>query len=91
MTRKEKNRLHNTKKKQFIDNLKESTPCTDCGLFFPSYVMEFDHRESRNGNPTVAALISKLGLARLKEEIEKCDLVCANCHRIRTFKRRLQS
>ena len=36
----------------------------------------------------VASLVSKgCSDARLLEEIEKCDVVCANCHRMRTYRR----
>jgi hypothetical protein len=86
-TKKQTNRDSNVKKKQIIDEIK-SQPCADCKNKFPPYVMEFDHLESRNGEPTIAASISKLGIQRLLEEIEKCDLVCANCHKIRTYNRR---
>lgn len=71
-----------------IQKAKEGKSCQDCGKFFPSYVMDFDHRD-----PTQ----KKWGLAGARrhmpsdeevlKEIDKCDLVCANCHRIRTFTR----
>jgi len=58
-------------------------PCADCGERFPSYVMDFDHR----GDKTI--IVSKLpewgSVSRLLDEIAKCDVVCANCHRQRTF------
>lgn len=74
-------------KDQFIHKLKESQPCSDCLDFFPYYVMHFDHR------PGTAKLgdISRLkycSRARLYAEIDKCDLVCANCHAKRTWKRK---
>ena len=58
----------------------------DCGIIYPSFVMDFDHvrgtKEFRIG-----ASSANPGIKRLKAEIEKCDLVCSNCHRIRTFER----
>lgn len=62
-------------------------PCMDCGGTFPPECMDFDHRsgEAKAGN--VGNLIDG-SPAKLRAEIAKCDLICANCHRIRTQKRR---
>lgn len=66
-----------------IDRLK-SDPCTDCGGIFPPECMDFDHvRGKKLGN------ISKLPLKLALEELWKCELVCATCHRQRTMERRL--
>jgi hypothetical protein len=66
-------------------------PCTDCGQRFPYYVMDFDHppggRKHKLSMSDLAMLKSK---AALLEEIEKCDVVCANCHRERTHQRKLK-
>lgn len=64
----------------------KSQPCFDCGGSFPWYVTEFDHREGRDGGPTVAALLG-YGVQRVQLEMAKCDVVCANCHRARTHSR----
>jgi hypothetical protein len=44
--------------------------------------MDFDHIGSKEAN--ISALMSRSGLDRLVKEIAKCEVVCANCHRIRT-------
>jgi hypothetical protein len=63
-------------------------PCQDCGGIFHPWVMELDHREGTKKEAAVANLGSKgCTDARLLEEIEKCDVVCANCHRMRTYRR----
>ena len=54
---------------------------------FPFYVMDFDHREGEEKTAHVAMLVNMLSINRLLNEIAKCDLVCANCHRVRTYKR----
>jgi hypothetical protein len=52
-------------------------------------VMDFDHREGELKTDNVANLVaSPHSMKKLLEEIAKCDLVCANCHRIRTHARR---
>lgn len=66
----------------------KNVPCMDCGQSYPYYVMDFDHRD-----PTQKlALVSRLvgwGWDRLRAEVAKCDVVCANCHRERTHQQRL--
>jgi hypothetical protein len=59
-------------------------PCQDCGLQYPYYVMDFDHREDKQFN---IASYRNVGIRQLRAEIVKCDVVCANCHRIRTHAR----
>lgn len=64
--------------------IKEATPCSDCGAKFPACCMDFDHRGT-DKRREVGILISRSAdWEVVLEEIEKCDLVCANCHRIRT-------
>ena len=59
-------------------------PCVDCGIN-DIRVLEFDHvRGEKKG--TIGYFLSTLQANSLKTEIEKCEVVCANCHRIRTYK-----
>ena len=61
----------------------KDVPCADCGVQYPYYVMQFDHR-----NPELKEFnISRTLYAeqRVLTEIAKCDVVCANCHAERTF------
>lgn len=73
-------------KYQKIITEKKEVPCHDCGQNYPSYVMDFDHRngEEKEFNVSHARAGGKT-IEQLLEEINKCDVVCANCHRIRTF------
>lgn len=70
---------------EFLIAIREQNPCSDCGEYFPYYVMEFDHKEDNSCNKSV---ISCRGWPSLLGEISKCDIVCSNCHKIRTHKRR---
>lgn len=72
--------------REVVHNIKNS-PCVDCGLLYPYYVMDFDHRDGVEKIANISTLLSWSGLPSALKEIEKCDLVCANCHRIRTWKR----
>jgi hypothetical protein len=60
-----------------------SQPCTDCGQSYPPCVMEFDHVRGTKAFNIGGAY--GLGAEMLKKEITKCDVVCANCHCVRTF------
>lgn len=62
-------------------------PCFDCGNLFPPAVMEFDHRIAAEKTFNLSRA-REHPFALVKVEIAKCDLVCANCHRVRTVRRR---
>lgn len=64
----------------------KNSPCVDCGVRYPHYVMDFDHRDGSKKVAAVAAMHTS-GWATVVSEIAKCDLVCANCHRERTHQR----
>ena len=73
---------------QYLRDLKTKTPCVDCGINYPYYVMDFDHvRGQKHAN--VMELVSTLSKKKIDEEIAKCEIVCSNCHRIRTHMRKL--
>lgn len=72
---------------RLLDRLRDR-PCGDCGGSFPSCAMDFDHRDPTEKRYTVTRMIGRAGTARILEEVAKCDIVCANCHRLRTFRRR---
>jgi hypothetical protein len=50
--------------------------------------MEFDHRDASAKTQGVTRMVGRASLQRIMDEVAKCDVVCANCHRMRTFRRR---
>ena len=79
----EKAKRHRTDNRELIRQAK-SVPCLDCGQTYPYYVMDFDHRENKEftlGN------YAAMGRKQILAEISKCDVVCSNCHRMRTASR----
>ena len=67
----------------------KNKPCMDCGIFYPYYVMDFDHRNPSEKSNNLA----RMGASPFEEiiaEIAKCDLVCANCHRERTYGKKVK-
>lgn len=65
-------------------------PCMDCGKTYPVCAMEFDHRNGAEKAALVSQLPGRVKIATLLEEIAKCDIVCTNCHRDRSFRRRFE-
>ena len=76
-----------SEKKKWVLDYKTSTPCKDCKIQYHPWVMEFDHiADDKTCN--ISDMVHKQGtLKRLKKEVDKCELVCANCHRMRTYSR----
>lgn len=72
------------KRKQFIENLKATSPCLDCGKFFHPHAMDFDHVPERGPKSFGLYHGHYQSWDGLYAEIAKCDLVCSNCHRTRT-------
>jgi hypothetical protein len=59
-------------------------PCLDCGMS-DIRCLEFDHRDPAEKRYNVAAMVElQKSWVEILSEIEKCDIRCANCHRIRT-------
>jgi hypothetical protein len=65
-------------------------PCADCGGVWPPVIMEFDHREGEEKKFNIGdwLRLRRVGEASLRAEISKCEVLCPNCHRIRTFRKR---
>jgi hypothetical protein len=70
--------------KKWMIELK-SKSCTDCGGCFPICCMDFDHRDYAEKKYDLGSMFAHhYGRELIEKELAKCDLVCANCHRIRT-------
>lgn len=65
-------------------NLLQQSSCMDCGESDP-IVLEFDHRDPTTKKYTVVEMVGH-SISTIQAEINKCDIVCANCHRRRTNK-----
>lgn len=77
----------NAKKRDFmmddmINKLK-SVPCTDCKVIYPHFVMDFDHVSGKDFG-ICEMRRRRMSFEKIKEEIKRCEVVCSNCHRIRT-------
>lgn len=63
----------------------KGSKCQDCSINYPEYpyaVFEFHHRKPSEKDVDWSTLKLRSDKA-IKHELDKCDLLCANCHRIR--------
>lgn len=65
--------------------LLKAVPCADCAACFPAYVMDFDHRDPEQKIAEIGVVLVTSSWRAVLEEVAKCDVVCANCHRLRTW------
>lgn len=87
MTNKEKELLQKQQHKKRLAEIKEASGCVDCGIK-NHIVLDFDHLRDKKYN--VSQMVRDgFPWKQIKKEIEKCEVVCANCHRIRNYERRV--
>lgn len=85
--RKQNNR---NKLRKLINGIKAGKACLDCNQVFPCYVLHFDHRDPVEKFMDISEMLTHAySEKKVFNEIAKCDLVCANCHAIRTHNRRV--
>ena len=69
-----------------IDEIKLKTGCIECGYKENPVALDFDHINPADKEFTIGTSYTSVSLKRLYKEIDKCQVLCANCHRIRTYK-----
>ena len=68
----------------------KAKPCADCGERYPYYVMDLDHVRGAKV-AAVGTMLRYTNIAIVKREIKKCEAVCSNCHRERTYGKRKET
>ncbi len=66
---------------QWLNEYKKKRGCGNCGIINP-IVLDFHHKNEKNKLFTVSSFRRAIGFSRIKKEIKKCEVICANCHRI---------
>lgn len=73
--------------RRFVYDYLLENPCVDCGEADP-VVLEFDHLPGCDKKYLLSLMVSGgYSIKTIRKEIDKCDVVCANCHRRRTAER----
>lgn len=81
-----RNKQHYKAFKEWYRSLKKG-PCTDCKVEYPPSVMTWDHLPGYKKVGNLGDLVQRGNRQLILDEIEKCDLVCLNCHALRTTSR----
>ena len=66
----------------------KNQPCLDCGNRFPPECMDFDHVMGEKKTDVSRLINTGHAITTVLKEAAKCELICSNCHRTRTKKRR---
>lgn len=82
-----RSRARRSKARAWMSALKEGRVCLDCGGSFPPYVMHWDHLPGYLKVSDVSVLVGNRRRDVVLAELSKCELVCANCHVMRTVTR----
>jgi hypothetical protein len=70
-----------------IDQKVARVACMDCLKKVErdnTFVFDFDHRDPEQKSFAISEYLHTYTTDRLLHEMDKCDLICANCHRVRT-------
>lgn len=82
--------LARIRNKKYVLEYLSTHPCVDCQEPDP-IVLEFDHVRGEKDMAVSVGIFAGWSLARLANEIAKCDVRCANCHRKKTHERKLEA
>lgn len=69
------------KRKEMVHQAKDK-PCSCCGIKYDIAVMDLHHKDSSLKDSNVSKLMKSSSYQKLQEEIDKCVVLCANCHRM---------
>jgi hypothetical protein len=77
---KKKSNITTDKNKKWYENLKKTLKCERCGENHPK-TLDFHHRNPSEKFECVSLMIRMYSLDKIKAEIDKCEVLCSNCHR----------
>lgn len=80
-------KLLRRKRTAYLIDYFDNHPCTDCGERDP-VVLEFDHLDAAVKSFDIGQVLPYRSWQSILDEMAKCEVVCANCHRRRTARRR---
>lgn len=86
----ERNRVHHARSRRrnyaYLRQYVKDHPCVDCGQVFHFAAMDFDHVRGEKVAGVSQLASQPVSMEKLLVEVAKCEVRCANCHRVRTFK-----
>jgi len=85
----ERRKEYRERNKRIVQDAKAKA-CADCAVQYPYYVMHFDHLGDDKDGTINKMVFRPVSEAKLRTEMAKCEVVCANCHAERTHTRRAE-
>jgi len=82
-----RNKVQRLRNREFVKSIKEISECIDCGENNP-LVLDFDHVKGEKIMAISNMSNKAYCIDTISKEMDKCEVRCANCHRIITEKRR---
>src|ERR1035438_3260146 len=82
-----KGRAEARRRREYAAALKVAIGCVDCGYAASPYALDFDHVRGEKVGNVARMLSSNYAWSTIEAEIAKCEVRCANCHRVRTMTR----
>ena len=82
---KQRNKENYARNKAKVDEIKTTSGCISCGYNSHPAALDFNHIDPSTKKFDVSTRLQQYCWARLEEEIAKCEVLCANCHRIHTY------
>jgi len=77
---KEKQRLYIQQRREWFNEFKKTLKCIKCGENHIA-CLDFHHRDPKQKEFSIAGAVSHSNKEKVIKELEKCDVLCANCHR----------
>jgi hypothetical protein len=77
---KEKKRLYIQQRREWFNEFKKTLKCIKCGEDHIA-CLDFHHRDPKQKEFSIAGAVSHSNKEKVIKELEKCDVLCANCHR----------
>ena len=71
--------------KEACDKIKLEAGCCECGYNTNAYALDFDHINPAEKEFNISKRLQQYCWEKLKKEIDKCRVMCANCHRIHSY------
>lgn len=75
-------------RKEFLNNIKLTRGCAACGYRDNAVALDFDHNDPAKKKFNISSRYLHATESDLLAELEKCTVLCANCHRVRTHEER---
>jgi len=81
----DKSKEYSKKSRQYIYDYLKNKSCEECGEKRIA-TLQFDHININSKYFSISSAARNTGINKLKEEIDKCRILCANCHAVHTAK-----